>query len=104
MLALPHGPPSNRRYRPVAADFHHGMPRQIWRKVFRDGDRAHARTTAPVGNGKCLVQIEMTDVRADRRRAGQADLRVHVGAVHVDLPAVLWTISQISRMSSSNTP
>ena len=31
----------------------------------------------------------MTDVRADRRGAGQADLGVHVGAVHVDLAAML---------------
>ena len=31
----------------------------------------------------------MTDIRADVARAGEADLGVHVSAVHVDLSAVL---------------
>ena len=36
-----------------------------------------------------LVQVQVADVGADRRRARQPDLRVHVRAVHVDLAAVL---------------
>ncbi len=41
-----------------------------------------------MGNREGLVQIQMADIRADVARAGQADLRVHVGAVHIDLAAV----------------
>ena len=65
------------------------MPRKEWRQLPRDGDRAHARPAAAVRNAEGLVQVEMADVGADVPRAAQADLRVHVRAVHVDLPAML---------------
>ena len=35
------------------------------------------------------MQVEVTDVRADRRGTRQPDLSIHVGAVHVYLTAVL---------------
>ncbi len=54
-----------------------------------DADGAHARAAAAVRDAEGLVQVEVADVGADVAGAGQADLGVHVGAVHVDLPAVL---------------
>ena len=65
------------------------MTRKIRREMFGHGDRPHSGSPATVWNRKGLVQVEMADVRADRRRARQPDLRVHVRAVHVDLAAVL---------------
>src|SRR5262245_10852373 len=58
-------------------------------KMFRDANRTHTRPATAVRNAKRLVQIEMADVRANRTGAGKADLRVHVRAIHVNLPAIL---------------
>ena len=55
----------------------------------RHADRPHARAAAAVRNAERLVQVDVADVGADRRRAREPDLRVHVGAVHVHLAAVL---------------
>ena len=54
-----------------------------------DADRADAGATAAVGDAECLVQVEVADVGAEVAGAAQPDLRVHVGAVHVHLAAVL---------------
>ncbi len=104
MLALPHGRRGDRRYRPVATDLHHGMSWQEGRKMGCHGDRTHARTAAAMRNRKRLVQVEMADIRADCRRARQPDLRVHVGAVHVHLTAVLRARSRRSRGCPPRTP
>ena len=40
-----------------------------------------------MGDAEGLVQVEVADVGADEAGAGEADLGVHVGAVHVDLAA-----------------
>jgi hypothetical protein len=48
-------------------------------------DRSHARPAATVRNRKSFVKVDVADVSADRRRAGQSNLGIHVGAVHVDL-------------------
>jgi hypothetical protein len=61
-----------------------------------DADGAHAGAAAAVGDAEGFVQVEMADVGADVAGAAEADLGVHVGAVHVDLAAVAWTISQMS--------
>ena len=60
-------------------------------------NRTHARTAAAVRDAKCLVQVQMADVRADVRRAAKSDLGVHVGAVHVNLPAMLMNDLRRSR-------
>ena len=52
-------------------------------------DRTGPRPAAAVRSRKRLVQVQVADVGADRRRTGEPHLRVHVRAVHVDLPAVL---------------
>ena len=62
-----------------------------WEKrqqVHRDTDRSHARAATAVRNAKSLVQIEMANIRADIARAAEADLRIHVRAVHVNLTAM----------------
>ena len=57
--------------------------------MLRDADRAHARAAAAVRDAERLVQVEVADVGADVARPAEPDHRVHVRAVHVDLPAVL---------------
>jgi len=57
-------------------------------QMFRNADRSHAGTASAVRDCKGLVQIQMADICADTARAGQADLRVHVCAVHVHLTAI----------------
>ncbi len=56
--------------------------------MLRDADGAHPRAAAAVRNAEGLVQVQVTDIRADVARSAEADLGVHVGAIHVDLPAV----------------
>ena len=50
-------------------------------------DRTHTRTAAAVRDAKSFVEIEMADVRANVAGTAEADLRVEVGAVHVNLSA-----------------
>ena len=71
------------------ADVDDGVRRQMWHQMFGDPDRPHAGTAAAVRNAERLVQVEMADVRADVAWAAETDLRVHVRAVHVNLPAVV---------------
>jgi hypothetical protein len=65
------------------------MTRKIRSEVFSHTNRPHPGTTTAMRDRKRLVQIEVTDIGTNRRRTGQPDLRVHVGAVHVHLPAML---------------
>ena len=65
--------------------------RMTWQEVCQarhDADRTHARTAAAVRNAERLVQIQVTNIGADVARARDANLRIHVGAVHIDEPAV----------------
>ena len=50
-------------------------------------DRAHAGAAAAVRDAECLVQVEMANVRTDIAGTAKGDLRIEVGAVHVDLSA-----------------
>src|SRR6185312_4305587 len=59
------------------------------RQVRGDADRSHAGAAAAVRDAEGLVQVDVADVGADVAGAAEADLRVQVGAVHVDLAAVL---------------
>ena len=58
------------------------------REVRGDADRPHAGAAAAVRNTERLVKVEVADVGADVAGRGEADLRVHIGAVHVNLSAV----------------
>ena len=49
-----------------------------------DRHRPAAGASAAVGRRKGLVQIEVHDVDAEIAGTGDADERVHVGAIHVD--------------------
>ena len=66
-----------------------GRARQERRKMRLHPDRPHSRPAAAVRDAEGLVQVEVADVGADSRRAAEADQRVHVRPVHVDLSAVL---------------
>ena len=54
-----------------------------------DADRAHAGTAAAMRNAEGLVQIHVADIGAELGRAHEADLRVEIGAVEIDLAAML---------------
>ena len=73
--------------RAAAVEFR--VPRQEGRQVRAHADRAHARAAAAVRDAEGLVKIQMRDVGAEGAGLRQAHLRVHVGAVHVDLAAVV---------------
>src|SRR5262249_22476350 len=53
-----------------------------------NGNRSHPWSAASVGNTKRLVQIQMTDIRADFAGPTNANLRIHIRAIHIDLSAV----------------
>ena len=69
-----------------------------------DADRAHAGAAAAMRNAESLVQIEMADIGADIAGPGKADLRVQIGAVEIDLAAML--VDDVADLAdvSSNTP
>ena len=89
MLELPHGAAEIAGIAFRTADLHHRVAGQVRHEMFRHANRPHARTAAAMRNRERLVQVQVADVRADRRRARQPHLRVHVRAVHVDLAAEL---------------
>ena len=62
--------------------------RQEGRQVRLHRGRAHARAAAAVRDAEGLVQVEVRHVRAVLAGLGDADQRIHVGAVGVDLAAV----------------
>ena len=88
IIALPNGPaatgPNAARRPGIRAQ---RMVRQMRREMRRHADRPDAGSAAAMRDAERLVQVEMADIGADRRGAGQPDLRVEVGAVHVDLAA-----------------
>ena len=65
-----------------------GMPGQERREMRLHADRAHARAAAAMRDAEGLVQIEVADVGAVIAGPRQPDLRVHVGAVEIDLSAM----------------
>ena len=93
MPALPHGaaataPMCDFEFVSSSCDVNNRMARQKLDQMFRHANRPDARPAAAVRNAKRLVQVQMADVRADVRRTAQADLRVHVRTVHINLSAV----------------
>src|SRR3979411_1324956 len=64
------------------------MPRQERRQMGFDADRPHPGTAAAVRNAEGLVQIEMADIGAVIAGPRQPDLRIHVGAIEIDLSAM----------------
>ncbi len=78
-----------RMNRPGPTGPHYRMPGQVRREMRGHANGPHAGTAAAVRDAERLVQVQVADVGADRRRTRQPDLRVHVGAVHVHLSAVV---------------
>ena len=66
-----------------------GMAGQERREMRLDADRAHARSAAAMRDAEGLVQVEMADIGAVIAGPRQADLRVQVGAVEIDLAAMV---------------
>ena len=50
---------------------------------------AHARPAAAMGNTEGLVQVEVANIAAQIARARQANHRVHIRAVDIDLATML---------------
>ena len=50
-------------------------------------DRSGARSATAVGGAKGLVQVQVQDIDADPAHMGHTHDGIHVGPVHVDLPA-----------------
>src|SRR5205807_7091374 len=57
-------------------------------EVGGDADRPHSGPAAAVRDAERLVEVQVAHVGADVGRAAEADLGVHIGAVHVHLTAV----------------
>src|SRR5436190_4470938 len=49
----------------LAADTNNGVFWEKWREMRRNADRAHAGAAAAMRNAKCLVQIDVANVRAE---------------------------------------
>ena len=73
-------------------------------KMRLDADGSHPRPASAMGNAEGLVQIEMAHVGAVIARPRQADLRVEIGAIQINLPTEAMHESQMVRISGSNTP
>src|SRR5690606_37844340 len=69
--------------------FDHWMPRQEWREVRGHSNRPHARPTATVRNTEGLVQVQVADISPNITRATEPNLGIHVGPIHIDLPAMI---------------
>src|SRR5262249_36031939 len=65
------------------------MARQMRLKMRFGADRADAGAAAAMRNAERLVKVHVANIGADVARAGEADEGVQVGAVEIDLPAML---------------
>ena len=88
----------------VAVFFHQHRHGQERLENLLHGYRAGPGSAAAVRRRKCLVQVEVHHVDAHVAGAGDADERVHVGAVHVEQRALACRISAISVNASSKMP
>ena len=52
-------------------------------------DRPHAGTAAAMGNAEGLVEIEVANIRAQLAGSAEAYQRVHIGAIQIDLAAMI---------------
>ena len=80
--------PGRGRNRPLASS-RVDMAGKVRREMRLDPDRPHARPAAAMRDGEGLVQVQVADVAADLSGLHQAHQRVHVGAVQIDLAAML---------------
>ena len=71
----------------VVGALRHRVAGQVRREVRLRRDRADARAAAAVRDAERLVQVEVRHVAAEVAEPGEAEQRVEVGAVDVDLAA-----------------
>ena len=71
----------------AAVDGQRGVRGQERHEVLGHTDGTDAWAAAAVGHGEGLVEVEVAHISTDHTGAGMTHLRVHVGAVHVDLRA-----------------
>ena len=104
MLGLPYGAAATGPIASSPPARHQRVTGQERRQMLGDRDRPHARPAAAVRDAERLVQIQVADVGAVVARPAQPDLRVHVRAVEIDLPAVL--VDDLADLATplSNTP
>ena len=76
---------------------------QVRRQVRAHRDRADAGAAAAVRDAERLVQVQVRHVGAELARLGEADQRVEVGAVDVDLAAGLVHHARRSRRCRPRT-
>ncbi len=84
--------PWSRRYRAAGrrmVQVHDRVPGQKRHQVRRDADGPHARSSAAMRNAEGLMKVQVAHVGSDVARTAETHLRVHVGAIHVHLPAML---------------
>ena len=48
----------------------------------------HARTTTTMRNGKCFMQVQVTNIRTDQTGSGKSYLCIHIRTIHVHLSAM----------------
>mmetsp|Transcript_28930 Transcript_28930/g.50887 ORF Transcript_28930/g.50887 Transcript_28930/m.50887 type:complete len:344 (-) Transcript_28930:1552-2583(-) len=63
--------------------------REVRGKLLGDSNWTHSRTATSVRDSESFVEVKVADVGADAAGRAEADLGVHVGAVHVHLSSVL---------------
>jgi hypothetical protein len=65
------------------------MAGQEGNELTGNADWADAGSATAVRDAECFVEVEVANIGTDETGAGESDLGIHVGAVHVDLAAVL---------------
>src|SRR5690606_35119777 len=63
----------------------HRMSGQERYQVFGHADGAHSRSATTVGDGKCLMQVQVANIGTDGAGVGHSYLGVHVCAIHINL-------------------
>ena len=81
------GPPSCVEAARVVGALRERVAGQVRREVRLRRDRADAGAAAAVRDAERLVQVQVRDVAAEVAEPGEAEQRVEVGAVDVDLAA-----------------
>src|SRR5690606_6941808 len=79
----------DRTNRLLPTGFHQRIAGKEGCQVLGHTNGAHTWSTTAMRNTEGLVEIEVADIRANASGTGQPNLGIHIGAVHIDLTAVL---------------
>lgn len=60
-----------------------------WSKMLLESNGADTWTTSTMGNGKCLMEVQMTNICSNKTWGSETELSVHVCTVHVNLSSIL---------------